>query len=79
MFLKVAHWKGVIWFQKKKKNEEESSIRGTTCCYYGQEMKQLGSKVILMVKVLWMSGTIKEMTWETGTFMRNNYPYLFEI
>ena len=43
-----------------------------------QEMKQLRSKVITMVKVLWRSDTIEEMTWETETFMRNHYPYLFD-
>ena len=44
-----------------------------------QEMKQLSSKVILMVKVLWRSDTVEEMTWETEAFMRNHYPYLFEV
>ena len=41
-------------------------------------MKQLRSKVIPMVKVLWKSDTIEEMTWETETFMRNHYSYLFD-
>ena len=44
-----------------------------------QEMKQLRSKVIPMVKVLWRSDIIEEMTWEIKTFIRNCYPYLFEI
>ena len=44
-----------------------------------QEMKQLRSKVIPMVKVLWRSDTIKEMKWETEAFIRNHYPYLFEV
>ena len=44
-----------------------------------QEMKQLRSKVIPMVKVLWRSDAMEEMTWETETFMRNHYPYLFEV
>ena len=44
-----------------------------------QEMKQLRSKVIPMVKVLWKSDMIEEMTWELESFMRNHYPYFFEI
>ena len=31
-----------------------------------------------MVKVLWRSDLLEEMTWETEVFMRNHYPYLFE-
>ena len=44
-----------------------------------QEIKQLRSKVIPMVKVLWRSDLVEEVTWETETFMRNHYPYLFEV
>ena len=40
-----------------------------------QEMKPLISKIIPMVKVLWKSNTIEEMTWETKMFMRNHYQY----
>ena len=29
-----------------------------------QRMKELRNKVILMVKVLWKSDTVEEMTWE---------------
>ena len=43
-----------------------------------QEMKQLRSKIIPMVKVLWKSNTIEEMTWETKMFMRNRYQYLLK-
>ena len=43
-----------------------------------QEMKQLRNKFIPMVKVLWMSDAIEEMTWETEVFMRCHYSYLFE-
>ena len=43
-----------------------------------QEMKPLRNKVILMVKVLWKSDTIEEMTWETEAFMRSHYSYLFD-
>ena len=42
-----------------------------------QRMKELRNKVIPMVKVLWKSDTVKEMTWETKVSMRNGYPYLF--
>ena len=42
-------------------------------------MKQLRNKVIPMVKVLQRSDLVEEMTWEMETFMRNHYPYLFEV
>ena len=35
-----------------------------------QRMKELRNKVISMVKVLWRSDTVEEMTW-------SHYPYLF--
>ena len=35
-----------------------------------QEMKQLRSEVISMVKVLWRSDSVEKMTWETIAFMR---------
>ena len=44
-----------------------------------QEMKQLRSKVIPMVKVLWKSDMIEGTTWEPEASMRNHYPYLFEV
>ena len=43
-----------------------------------QEIRQLRSKVIPMVKVLWKSDDIEEMTQETEAFMRSNYSYLFD-
>ena len=42
-----------------------------------QKLKELRNKVILMVKVLWKSDTIEEMTWETKASMRSRYLYLF--
>ena len=36
-----------------------------------QRMKQLRNKVILMVKVLWKSDTVEEMTWKTEASMRS--------
>ena len=41
-----------------------------------QEIKQLKSKVILMVKVLW-SDAIEEMFLETEAIMRSHYSYFF--
>ena len=35
-----------------------------------QEMKQLRSEVISMVKVLWRSDSVEKMTWETIASMR---------
>ena len=42
-----------------------------------QRMKELRNKIISMVKVLWRSDTVEEMTWETKMSMRNRYSYLF--
>ena len=42
-----------------------------------QRMKVLKSKVIPMVKVLWRSNRVEEMTWETKALMRNRYLFLF--
>ena len=42
-----------------------------------QRMKELRNKVISMVKVLWRSDTVEEMTWEREGFMRSRYPYKF--
>ena len=42
-----------------------------------QRMKELRNKVIPMVKVLWMSNTVEEMTWETEASMKSRYSYLF--
>ena len=58
--------------------EEDLSFEVQPVAVVDQEMKQLRSKVIPMVKVLWRSDLVEEMTWETETFMRNHYPYLFE-
>ena len=41
------------------------------------QVRQLRSKVILMVKVLWRSNSVQEHTWETEAEMRTAYPYLF--
>ena len=59
--------------------EEDLSFEVQPVAIVDQEMKQLRSKVIPMVKVLWKSNLIEEMTWEPKAFMRNYYPYLFEV
>ena len=59
--------------------KEDLSFEVQPVAIVDQEMKQLRSKVIPMVKVLWGSDLVKEMTWKTETFMRNHYPYLFEV
>ena len=41
------------------------------------QVRQLRSKVIPIVKVLWRSNNVKEHTWETEAEMRVMYPYLF--
>ena len=42
-----------------------------------RQVRQLRSKSIPMVKVLWRSSAIEEMTWETEESMRKQYPELF--
>ena len=59
--------------------EEDLSFGVQPVAIVEQEMKQLRSKVILMVKVLRKSNMIEEMTWETEASMRNHYPYFFEV
>ena len=59
--------------------EEDLSFEVQLVAIVDQEMKQLISKVIPMVKVLGRSNTIEEMTWEMEASMRNHYPYLFEV
>ena len=59
--------------------EEDLSFKVQPVAIVDQEMKQLRSKVIPMIKVLWRSDSIEEVTWETEASMRNHYPYLFEI
>ena len=39
--------------------------------------KVLRNKVVLMVKVLWRSDKVEEMTWEMEVSMRKCYMYLF--
>ena len=59
--------------------EEDLSFEVQPVAIIDQGMKQLRSKVIPMVKVLWRSDAIEEMTWETEASMRSQYPYLFEV
>ncbi|XP_039126831.1 uncharacterized protein LOC120262973 [Dioscorea cayenensis subsp. rotundata] len=40
--------------------------------------KVLRGKVVPVVKVLWRSDQIEELTWELERFMRKKYPHLFE-
>ena len=42
-----------------------------------RQIRQLRSKQILMVKVLWRSNNVQEHTWETKAEMQMAYPYLF--
>ena len=41
------------------------------------QVRQLRSKVILMVNVLWRNNYVEEHTWETEAEMRAAYRYLF--
>ena len=42
-----------------------------------RQIRQLRSKHILIVKVLWRSNNVQEHTWETEVEMQKAYPYLF--
>ena len=42
-----------------------------------RQIRQLRTKEIPMVKVLWSNHTAEDCTWETETAMRVAYPYLF--
>ena len=42
-----------------------------------RQIRQLRTKEIPMVKVLWSNHTIEDCMWETETAMRDSYPYLF--
>ncbi|XP_021671150.1 uncharacterized protein LOC110658011 [Hevea brasiliensis] len=43
------------------------------------QMRQLWSRQIPMVKVLWRSQSVEECTWESEQDMRNKYPYLYTV
>ena len=42
-----------------------------------QKLKELRNKVISIVKVLWKSDIVEEMTWKIEKSKRSRYPYLF--
>ena len=42
-----------------------------------RQVRQLRTKKIPMVKVLWSNHTVEDCTWETEAVMRESYPYLF--
>ena len=44
-----------------------------------RQVRQLRTKDIPMVKVLWTNHTVKGCMWETEAMMRVAYPYLFQF
>ena len=42
-----------------------------------RQVRQLRTKEIPMVKVLWSNHTVEDCTWETEAVMQESYPYLF--
>ena len=42
-----------------------------------RQIRQLRTKEIPMVKVLWNNHTVEDCTWETETAMRDSYSCLF--
>ena len=55
--------------------EEDLSFGVQPVAIVDQVTKQLRSKAISMVKVLWKSDMIEEMTWKPESFMKDHYPY----
>ena len=43
------------------------------------QVRKLRSKTVPMVKVLWKSDKVEEMTWETEEKMKKEYPEIFEM
>ena len=58
--------------------KEDLSFEVQPVTIVDQEIKQLKNKIIPIVKVLWSSDAVEEMTWETEAFMRSQYSYLFD-
>ena len=56
---------------------EDLTIEEEPVAIVDYQVRQLRSKVIPMVKVLWRSNSVEEHTWETKAEMRAMYPYLF--
>ena len=44
-----------------------------------RQVRQLRTKEISMVKVLWSNHAAEDCTWETEALMREAYPYLFQF
>ena len=44
-----------------------------------RQVRQLHTKDIPMVKILWSNHTAENYTWKTETMMRVAYPYLFQF
>ena len=63
----------LVYSQPRSTNFEVPSV-----AVVDQEIKQLTSKVIPMVKVLWRRDAIEVMSWETEAIMRNHYSYFFD-
>ena len=57
--------------------EEDLSFEVQPMEIIDQKLKELRNKVISMLKVLWRSDSVEEMTRETEASMRSRYSYLF--
>ena len=44
----------------------------------GRQVRNLRTKEVASVKVLWRNQFVEEATWETKEDMKNRYPHLFE-
>ena len=58
--------------------QEDLSFKVRPVQILDRQDRVLHNKVIPMVKVLWRSAQIEEMTWESEQQMRVQYPHLFQ-
>ena len=56
---------------------EDLTYEGYLVAIVDRQIRQLRTKEIPMVKVLWSNHTIEDCTWETEAVMRESYPCLF--
>ncbi|XP_039015563.1 uncharacterized protein LOC120145931 [Hibiscus syriacus] len=93
VFFKVSHWKKLLRFEHKEKRYRsdpshaipleqidvspdmtysEKPVRILT-----RDVRELRSKKISLVKVLWRNYGVEEANWETKEDMQLQYPHLF--
>ena len=59
------------------KISEDLTYEGYLVAIVDRQIRQLRTKEIPMVKVLWSNHTAGDCTWETEAVMQESYPYPF--